>query len=77
MRVVFPLPLFDSGHPGRPNASRVSLQRRLRKFRTVQWINDGISVLNDLAGRGFFSPGVSNVSQRFAWDLLAGAYGIP
>ena len=74
MRDVFPSHLFDENHPWRPHASRVSLQSRLRKFCTVQWINDGIAVLNDLAGRGCLSQGVSNVSQRFALDQLAGAY---
>ena len=70
-RDVFPLPCVNSPILEKQSqSSRVIRQRSLRKFRTVNWLNDGIAVLNDLAGRGRFSQGVPNFAQRLALDQL-------
>ena len=74
-RDVFPLPCVSSPILEKQSqSSRVIRQRSLRKVRTVNLLNDGIAVLNDLAGRGRFSQGVPNFAQRLALDQLSSAY---
>ena len=58
-RDVFPLPYFSNeplGHSCSRQLSRTTARRQARKARDVDWTNEAISALNELAGRGLQLP---------------------
>ena len=58
-RDVFPLPHFSSEPLGRScprQLSRTTARRQARKARDIDWTNEAISALNELAGHGLQLP---------------------
>ena len=58
-RDVFPLPGFSNeplGHSCSRQLSRTTARRQARKARDIDWTNEAISALNELAGRGLQVP---------------------
>ena len=49
---LVPHPFLSEKFEGADMASRSVMRRRIRKAKTVSWINDGILALNELAGKG-------------------------